>query len=106
MGENRELKALTAACSLWVRQTQSKGGRDGYEMIVSQFRQAVEICLPWAKIVVVDKFHLIRHINGALDKVRSRLQEEAEGVGEKTYSRVGIPCSRELRGLLIERRQS
>jgi transposase len=37
------------------------------------FRQAVEMCLPWAK-VVVDKFHLIRHINGALDKVRSRLQ--------------------------------
>lgn len=37
------------------------------------FRQAVQICLPLAK-VVVDKFHLIRHINGALDKVRSRLQ--------------------------------
>ena len=37
------------------------------------FRQAVEMCLPQAK-VVVDKFHLIRHINGALDKVRSRLQ--------------------------------
>ena len=31
------------------------------------------MCLPQAK-VVVDKFHLIRHINGALDKVRSRLQ--------------------------------
>jgi len=37
------------------------------------FRQAVQMCLPLAK-VVVDKFHLIRHINGALDKVRSRLQ--------------------------------
>jgi len=37
------------------------------------FRQAVQVCLPQAK-VVVDKFHLIRHINGALDKVRSRLQ--------------------------------
>jgi len=37
------------------------------------FRQAVQMCLPQAK-VVVDKFHLIRHINGALDKVRSRLQ--------------------------------
>jgi len=37
------------------------------------FRQAVQMCLPWAKIVV-DKFHLIRHINDALDKVRSRLQ--------------------------------
>ena len=31
------------------------------------------MCLPLARIVV-DKFHLIRHINGALDKVRSRLQ--------------------------------
>ena len=37
------------------------------------FRQAIRMCLPQAK-VVVDKFHLIRHINGALDKVRSRLQ--------------------------------
>ncbi len=37
------------------------------------FRQAVQMCLPQAK-VVVDKFHLIRHINGALDKVRARLQ--------------------------------
>jgi len=37
------------------------------------FRQAVQMCLPQAK-VVVDKFHLIRHINGAVDKVRSRLQ--------------------------------
>lgn len=31
------------------------------------------MCLPRAK-VVVDKFHLIRHINGTLDKVKSRLQ--------------------------------
>jgi len=37
------------------------------------FRQAVRMCLPQAKIVV-DKFHLIRHINRAMDKVRSRLQ--------------------------------
>jgi transposase len=37
------------------------------------FRQAVQMCLPQAK-VVVDKFHLIRHINNAVDKVRSRLQ--------------------------------
>jgi len=37
------------------------------------FRQAVQMCLPQAKIVV-DKFHLIRHINKAMDKVRSRLQ--------------------------------
>ena len=37
------------------------------------FRQAVQMCLPLAK-VVVDKFHLIRHINDAMDKVRSRIQ--------------------------------
>ena len=37
------------------------------------FRQAVRMCLPWSK-VVADKFHLIRHINGAVDKVRSNLQ--------------------------------
>ena len=37
------------------------------------FRQAVRMCLPWARIVV-DKFHLVRHINGTLDRVRSCLQ--------------------------------
>jgi len=37
------------------------------------FRQVVQMCLPQAE-VVVDKFHLIRHVNRALDKVRSRLQ--------------------------------
>jgi transposase len=37
------------------------------------FRQAVQMSLPQAKIVA-DRFHFIRHINGALDKVRSRLQ--------------------------------
>jgi transposase len=37
------------------------------------FRQAVQMSLPQAK-VVVNRFHLIRHINGALDKMRSRLQ--------------------------------
>jgi len=37
------------------------------------FRQAVKMCLPQAK-VVVDKFHFIRHINKAMDKVRGRLQ--------------------------------
>lgn len=37
------------------------------------FRQAARMSLPQAK-VVVDKFHLIRHVNEAVDKVRSRLQ--------------------------------
>lgn len=37
------------------------------------FRGAVQMCLPQAKIVV-DKFHLVRHINEAMDKVRSRVQ--------------------------------
>ena len=37
------------------------------------FRQAVQMCLPRAKIIA-DEFLVIRHINGALDKVRSRLQ--------------------------------
>lgn len=37
------------------------------------FRQAVEMSLPQAEIVI-DKFHVIRHINNALDKVRSRAQ--------------------------------
>lgn len=37
------------------------------------FRQAVQECLPEAK-VVADKFHVIRHINAAVDKVRGRCQ--------------------------------
>ena len=37
------------------------------------FRQAVQMRLPLVRIVV-DKFHIIRHINGASDKTRSRLQ--------------------------------
>lgn len=43
------------------------------------FRQAVQMCLPKANIVV-DKFHVITHINQALDKVRTRLQsKESKG---------------------------
>lgn len=43
------------------------------------FRQAVQMCLPRANIVV-DKFHVIRRVNEALDKVRIRLQgEESQG---------------------------
>jgi transposase len=45
------------------------------------FRQAVQMCLPGAK-VVADKFHLVRHVNGALDKVRSDLQG-GSGRGKK-----------------------
>lgn len=34
------------------------------------FRQAVELCLPQAK-VVADKFHVLMHVHRALDQVRS-----------------------------------
>ena len=52
------------------------------------FRQAVQMYLPQAK-VVVDKFHLIRHVNDALDKVRSRLQEGRwkEGKSRELFKR-------------------
>jgi transposase len=43
------------------------------------FRQAVQMCLPRANIVV-DKFHVIIHVNQALDKVRTRIQgKESKG---------------------------
>ena len=45
------------------------------------FRQAVQICLPKANIVA-DKFHVITHVNQALDKVRTRLQSK-ESKGRK-----------------------
>jgi transposase len=57
------------------------------------FHRAVYMCLPLAK-VVVDKFNLIRHVNGALDKVRSKLQGKIEEVREGNYSEAGIPCLR------------
>lgn len=46
------------------------------------FRQAVRMCLPRANIVV-GKFHVIRRVNEALDKVRTRLQ------GEESRNRKG-----------------
>jgi len=46
------------------------------------FRQAVQMSLPGAAIVV-DKFHLISHVNQALDKTRSRQQGGREKAGKK-----------------------
>jgi len=47
--------------------------REAIEVVVMDmhepFRQAVELCLPGAK-VVADKFHVIKHVNQALDQVR------------------------------------
>lgn len=45
------------------------------------FRQAVEMCLPYAK-VVVDKFHVLLHVNRALDQVRTGLQPQRGRKGE------------------------
>jgi transposase len=45
------------------------------------FRQAVELCLPQAK-VVVDKFHVLMHVHRALDQVRSSLQPKRGKKGE------------------------
>lgn len=48
------------------------------------FRQAVQLCLPGAK-VVVDKFHFMRHVNEALDKVRSQCQGGRSGKNRVLY---------------------
>jgi len=45
------------------------------------FRQAVELCLPHAKIVV-DKFHVLLHVHQALDQVRTSLQPQRGKKGE------------------------
>jgi len=50
------------------------------------FRQAVELCLPKAK-VVVDKFHVLLHVNRALDQVRTSLQPQRGKKGELFRSR-------------------
>lgn len=45
------------------------------------YRQAVELCLPGA-CVVVDKFHVLMHVHRALDQVRSSLQPQRGKKGE------------------------
>ena len=50
------------------------------------FRQAVELCLPRAKIVV-DKFHVLMHVHRALDQVRTSLQPAKGKKGELFRSR-------------------
>jgi transposase len=45
------------------------------------FRQAVELCLPQAK-VVADKFHVLMHVHRALDQVRSSLQPQRGRKGD------------------------
>jgi len=42
-----------------------------YAGMREMFRRTVQECLPKAK-VVADEFHMIRHINAAVDKVRNR----------------------------------
>jgi transposase len=50
------------------------------------FRQAVEMCLPQAK-VVVDKFHVLIHVHQALDQVRISLQPAKGRRGELFHAR-------------------
>jgi len=50
------------------------------------FRQAVELCLPQAR-VVADKFHVLWHVHRALDQVRSSLQPVRGKKGELFRSR-------------------
>ena len=53
-------------------------GAEKVEVVVidmhEPFRQAVELCLPQAK-VVADKFHVLMHVHRALDQVRTSLQK-------------------------------
>lgn len=50
------------------------------------FRQAVEMCLPQAK-VVADKFHVLMHVHKALDQVRAGLQPAKGRRGELFHAR-------------------
>ena len=63
---------------------------EGVEIVVMDmhepFRQAVELCLPQAK-VVTDKFHVLMHVNRALDQVRTSLQPQRGKKGELFRSR-------------------
>lgn len=50
------------------------------------FRQAVQLCLPQAR-VVVDKFHVLAHVHRALDQVRTSLQAPRGKKGELFQAR-------------------
>jgi transposase len=58
---------------------------EGVQVVVMDmyepFRQAVELCLPRAKIVA-DKFHVLLHVHRALDQVRTSLQPQRGKKGE------------------------
>jgi transposase len=58
------------------------------------FRQAVELCLPQAS-VVVDKFHVLMHVHRALDQVRTSLQPEKGKKGELFRARYLLLSGRE-----------
>ena len=62
-------------------------GAGGIETVVMDmhepFRQAVQMCLPGAAIVV-DKFHVLMHVHQALDKVRTGLQT-GRGKGDELF---------------------
>jgi len=45
------------------------------------YRQAVELCLPQAR-VVVDKFHVLEHVHRAVDQVRTRVEPRRGKRGE------------------------
>jgi len=63
---------------------------EGVEVVVMDmhepFRQAVELCLPQAK-VVADKFHVLMHVHRALDQVRTRLQPQKGRKGKLFWAR-------------------
>jgi len=50
------------------------------------FRQAVALCLPQAW-VVVDKFHVLKHVHRALDQVRTRVEPRQGKRGEQFRAR-------------------
>lgn len=54
------------------------------------FRQAVEMCLPQAQ-VVVDKFHVLLHVNRALNQVRTSPSADGRAKRENS-SAPGISC--------------
>lgn len=78
---------------------------EGVEVVVMDmhepFRQAVELCLPQAR-VVVDKFHVLMHLHRALDQVRSSLQPQRGKKGELFRARYLLLTAVER--LTLERR--
>ena len=71
----------------------------------ASFAHAIKAILPWAQIVI-DRFHLIKHLNEAVEQYRKRTHAQLDPKERKRFSRIHFLLSKEYKSLnKDERRQ-